>query len=44
MNEQDDLTARLAALIADQERLFKVIRDKQTELIREDRVIPAKFK
>jgi hypothetical protein len=29
-------TARLTALIADQERLLKVIRNKKTELVRVD--------
>ena len=36
MKGNDDLTARLAALIADQERLLRIIRDKQTKLIRMD--------
>ena len=34
MISKEDLAARLAALIADQEWLLQVIREKQTELVR----------
>jgi hypothetical protein len=34
MNVPDDLSARLTALIEDQERLFEIIRKENTQLIR----------
>jgi archaellum biogenesis protein FlaJ (TadC family) len=38
-----DLTARLAAVIEDQERLFEFIRKEKAELVRMDRLHFAKF-
>ena len=44
MKEWDELlaalTARLDALIADQERLFEVVRKEKIELIRMERLLP----
>jgi hypothetical protein len=34
MNDKEDLAARLAALIADQERPLEIICDEQTKLVR----------
>jgi hypothetical protein len=34
MIRQKDLTARLAALVADQERLLEIIRKEKAELVR----------
>jgi hypothetical protein len=42
MNTEDKLLARLAALMADQDRLLEVIRVKQTQLPRVDGSTPAK--
>jgi hypothetical protein len=39
---EDELSARLAALIEDQERLLQVIRRAQTELARVDKSAPDK--
>lgn len=41
MNKKDDLAARHAAFMADQERLLEVIRIKQTELVQVGRNISA---
>jgi hypothetical protein len=45
MKEQHDFlatsAARLAALIADQERLLEIIRHKQTELVGMDTSVPT---
>lgn len=46
MKERDTFlktsTARLAALLADQQRLLEVIRREKTELVRVDRPVSAK--
>ena len=42
MNLHDELAARLASLIADQECLLEVIRKEKTELVRVDRNSPAR--
>jgi hypothetical protein len=42
MNLHDELAARLASLISDQERLLEVIRHEKTELVGLDSSAPAK--